>query len=326
MFTRVKKLVVVAFSLAVMLASSVGWGAPTVKEHTLPAFESFTMRPRISGDWVVASLNETDKACLSPTKGVVCYNLRTKETYTIYNGQAGWCDVRGNIATWNGMSGTVADFMKKNTQASAAGDPSNLIVVDLGTWNYYNPPLSTGPIFAPVVSGNHVAYQGKGNQIYFLDLRTGRQKKVSSGRNSTACPQICGDLVIWEERVNKCQIRGYSISRNEEFPITTVSGGQCISPKTDGITVVWYDAKNEIWAWDVATGKTTHVVHGFYPDIAGGIVVYMKGDCVVYGTDLRDGKEFRISAGDSKCGPSISMGRVIWQKDDIIHVAELSFK
>ena len=66
--------------------------------------------------------------------------------------------------------------------------PSNLIVFDTSTGLYYCPPLETGPAFAPVVSGNLVAYEGKNSQIYVIDMMSGVQRQVSLAGSKNANP------------------------------------------------------------------------------------------------------------------------------------------
>lgn len=318
--------ITIAVPLAVLLcilASTIAWSAPIMKESNLPGFKGSPIRPRISGDWVVWRQNEDDKACLSKGKGIICYNLVTKEAYTVYEGQSSLCNAGDGMATWTGIKGKLSDFCRGKTDYS--DEPSNLIVLELGTWKYYNPPLEAGPAIGPAISGKYVAYLGQGG-IYLLDLSTGQQKRISVGENKPSVPEMSGDIVVWDQCAGKREIHGYSISQEQEFPIASDPENDLISPDTDGITVVWYDKKHHIWAYDIGTAKKKRLADGFYSAVDDGIVAYMKNDLWVYGMDLRDGEEFRISSGPSDSGPEINAGRVIWFKGNKITVTELSSK
>lgn len=316
-------LLVVMFFILCMLASAISWSAPTIKEFTLPVFKGFPMRPMISGDWVVTSLNETDKACLSPTKGIICYNLATKETYTLYRGQASLPTVRDGIAVWSGIKGKLADFVKGRTDFS--DEKSNLIIMELGTWKSSSPRLEAGPTMGASVSDNRLVYVGQDKQVYLLDLITGKQKKIPLSGSKITWPNLYGDILIWTNIARKREIHGYNISSEEEFLIaSSPDDDQCFGG-SDGRTIVWTDQKNKVWARDTVTGETSKVADGEAADISDGIVVYCR-QRVNYGVDLRDGKEFRIGSDITDCAPTISGRRVLWMRGDKIHVAELDFK
>lgn len=309
--------------LICILAGTAALSAPTTKEITLPGFKGSPIRPRISGDWVVWRQNETDKGCLSTAKGVVCYNLTTKETYTLYEGQSSLCNAGDGVAVWTGIKGKLADFVKGRTDYS--DEQSNLIIVNLRTWQYYSPTLETGPAMGGAICGNYLVYMGQGGRNYLLDLSTGRQKRISAGENKVSGPQIYGDLVMWREYVNKVEIHGYSISRNQEFVVASVPGDELCIGGTDGKTIVWTDRKNQVWAYDIDTGDSGKVADGEAAEISDGIVAYCRAR-VVYGIDLSEGKEFRISSGTTDCAPAISRGRVMWTKGNKIIGAQLSSK
>ena len=308
--------------LGIILASTWGWCIPTVtKEFTLPNFEGSPFRPRICGDWVVDVQNVDDKACASTSIGIIVYNIPTGKAYMVFEGAAGWCSMGSTLAAWTGKSvAKIEGFCNLKGDRSGSDNPSNLILIDVTTWRYYTPPLSTGPAFAPVVWSNYVAYEGKNGQIYLIDMYTGQQKQISQADKNNG-PQIGQDLVVWQEFTDKQQIRGYRISTGEFIKITDDSGEEHRSPYTDGKTVVWWD--KGVTAYDVATRQRTKISDtGYYPDVDNGIVVYMKSSAV-YAYDLVEQKEFRISKGNSNCGPSIDGNRVIWTWKNDIYCAEL---
>lgn len=315
------------FMLALILIicispSSVVFAAPTIKEYTLPAFKGFPMRPMISGDWVVTSLNETDKACLSPTKGIICYNLATKETYTLYRGQTSLPSVRDGMAVWCGIKGKLADFVKGQTDFS--DEKSNLIIMELGTWKSSTPRLEAGPTMGGSVSDNRLVYVGQDKQVYLLDLITGKQKKTPLSGSKITWPNLYGDILIWTNIAKKHEIHGYNITSEKDFLIASSADDDEYFGGCDGRTVVWTDQKNKVWAQDIVTGETRKIADGEAAVISDGVVAYCRAR-VAYAMDLRDGKEFRVSSGIIDCAPSISMGRVAWMKSDKIYIAELSF-
>lgn len=298
--------------------SAACWSAPkVVKEITLPSVQGFPFRPRISGDWVVDVRTNEDKACASTPIGVTIQNVMTGKSYTVYKGLAGWPGMGGNLAAWTGKNEHIKGFCTLKGDRSGSVTASNLMLVDVTTWNYYLPPLVNGPAFAPVVWDRFCAYEGKGSKVWLLDLQSGNEQPVSNSTNQQRGPQIGNGLVVWEEYTNKRQIHGYKISTGEELTITDDAGAEHCSPYTDGKTVVWWGNSGGVWAYDVATGKKTQVSKsGFYADVDNGIVVYLKSmgkeGSAAFGYDLGTGEEFRISSGEASCGPSISDNRVIW--------------
>jgi len=320
--------VVAAVCCVVVLASATCWPAPkVVREIELPGFPGAPFRPRIAGDWVVAIQNVDDKACASTAKGVIAYNIATGQTYTVFNENAGWPDIAGNLAVWTGKSFNIKGFCTLKGDRSGSSVPSNLILVDVTNWRYYTPPLATGPAFAPVAWGNYIAYEGKNKQVYVIEMNTGVQTQVSRGDGKHGNPAIGPDLVVWEEYTDKRQIRGFRISNGEQLTITDDPGAEHCGPRTDGATVVWWGNSEGVSAYSVATGVRTQITKsGFYADVDNGIAVYLKsvtGVTAVYGCDLTTGEEFRISSGKADAGPSIDNGRVIWCNDGKIYCAVL---
>ena len=318
--------ITIAVPLAVLLcilAATAGLCAPKIREYTLPEFKGFPMRPMISGEWVVVSLNETDKACLSPTKGIICYDLKTNETYTIYKGQTSLPTVRDGIAVWSGIKGTLADFVQGRTDFS--DERSNLIVMELGTWKSSTPRLEAGPTMGGSVSDNRLVYIGQDKQVYLLDLITGKQKKIPLSGNKITWPNLYGDFLIWTNIAKKREIHCFNISSEEDFLIASSPDDDQHFGGSDGRTIVWTDSKNQVWAYDTGNRTTTKVANGEAADISNGVVAYCRAR-VAYAMDLRDGKEFRVSSGTIDCAPTISMNNVTWMKGDKIYVAELTFK
>lgn len=325
-----KSLIRVALLVCCLLAlsSAVGWAvASASKEFTLPVYAGYPFRARISGNYVAVLQTVDDKACSSTPLGIIVHNVVTGEAYTAFSGKAGWPAIDGNLVAWAGPTDTIKAARNLKDKQLVCYTGGSLVLMDMRNGQYYVPPLKTGPALTPVVWGDYVAYQGKGQNVYCIDMNTGIQTQVTKSSSRHDQPGIGPDLIVWSEYVNKRQVRAYRISTGEEIAITNDAGAEHCSPVTDGKTVVWWGNTEGVSVYDMATRVRKNISRtGFYPDVDSGIVVYLKDigkDSAVFGYDLARGQEFRISTGFADSGPSIDSNRVVWGLGNKIYCALL---
>ncbi len=304
--------------------------ATVLKEYKLPFPEGRILRPRISGDWVVAIYN-TDQKNPNATAQVVICNVVTKKVYTLWPEGSYQPDVNGNYVTWTGKTSAQQTLRTLNGEPNQQM-PSNLLVCDLTTGVYYSPPLASFTTAFPVIQDHWVAYVN-GGHVYLADMRTGRSQRICnpSKGNMNAGISIGGDYVTWTTVCDRGRIHVYQISRQRLAPIGEDTGMECSNSATDGKTVVWYGAGEPggIYSYDIATEQYRgRIAEGTsYLDIDDGLLVYLKPQgkvCYVYGMLTTPGaQEFKISKDISDQGPSVSGNRVIWVKSNVVYCAEL---
>jgi hypothetical protein len=98
------------------------------------------------------------------------------------------------------------------------------------------------------------------------------------------------------------QIKLYAINLNsgQMQQIGTSDPGVAIM-HTSAQYAVWNRGVRDVFAYDLQTGKETHIALGAYPDVSGSIVVWVdwrnveQGDSAnIYGYDLKLGQEFPV--------------------------------
>ncbi|MDO8589328.1 MAG: hypothetical protein Q7T82_20080 [Armatimonadota bacterium] len=325
----------------IVLPAVAGYSAITVKrEFTLPTFQGYPYRPRVTGDWVIANQN-SEKNNNSACQAVNVYNLVTGEATCALEGKAFWPEAGGNCAVWTvDPPSNIGAFLAQSGNVTPDCGKSNLVILDLAASRYYTPALRTRSAYQYDVWGDYVVWTGRGGDapVCFANVKTGKQQtQITQGRMQRYQPTICGNLIIWLEDDDASnqqpnsvplQLRAYDIATGRHINIPQDANVRHNSPCTDGKTIVWWQSKpNVVMGYDVKTGKTSKIADGYFPDIDNGVVVYMKHDSKVYGKDLKSGQEFLISKGISNQGPSFCGKWVVWTAsslDNKIHCAELS--
>lgn len=311
--------------LVVLISCVECFAEPTVKmEYALPTIEGAFMRPRISGDWVVALQQDEQR---KNTLGVLVINLTNNQIYTAYVGKAMWPSISGTLAIWPGAPDNV-DSLKG--MKGKDGKLTSLIMLDLSTWRYFAPPLSTRTTNYTTVCGTSIALEC-GSRIYLMDAVSGIHKRISKDESRYSAPEINGDYVVWRDTVSdsESQVIGYQISTGRLFNVTEDADVINCGGITDGKHIAWWSNKNGVGVYDCVTRNTINIPKGFFPDVENGIVVYLKkanGQNHVFGTEIATGKEFQISKGNADQGPSIDKGRVIWCNGGVIYCAVLDLK
>ena len=341
-----RALTLIILAILIALPAVAGFSAITVKrEFTLPAFEGYPFRPRVTGDWVVAN-QDSDKNNNSTCKAVNVYNLVTGDASCAFEGKANWPEAGGNCAVWTvEPPSAIKSFLAENGDYNPDAGKSNLMILDLTTSKYYAPHLPTGSAYQYDVWGDLVVWTARGGngQVCYGNVRTGKQlAQITPGRMARYQPTICGNLIVWLEgdsvgpngssNSTPLQLRAYDRTTRKHINIPQDANARHNSPCTDGKTIVWWQSKpNVVMGYDLKTAKVFKIADGYFPDIDNGIVVYMKDVArqggVVFGKNLSGGEEFRISKGISNQGPSISGKWVVWTAsslDNLIHCAELT--
>jgi len=324
---RTKWFTILAVLLATPCLSKV-----SVREYALPAVQGVPFRPIVCGDWALALLN-TNPNNISSTIGVIAYDLRTKQVFTLHKGKADYPAITGSVAMWSGKIDDVPNL--SGTVGKRGTWPSCLILYDLATTRYWAPVLKTNSAFVIAASGKYVAYE-LGCRINLYDIDTGAQMRISDDQARHRNPDIGGDLVVWQEydsAFKSSRIRGYRISTGEEL-LFTESFAPIGAPNTDGEYVAWWDNAAGSSIYDTKTSRVRVIKSAVLADVSGGFAVYVKSVCactpeqkaskrMLYGMDLKTGGEFQISKGEPDRHVRIEGSRVVWVEGSVLHYADL---
>ena len=207
------------------------------------------------------------------------------------------------------------------------------------------------------ISGTRVVYAGFGNghyvhgnwvpanwDIYCYDLKTGKERRLTTSEANQTHPAISGTKVVWQDDRNagydiydhwtdNYDIYCYDLTTGKEKRLTASAQDQT-NPAISGTTVVWEDGRGvyrwDIHSYDLATGKEITVTPNWWwqgdPDISGTTVVwdddrnYVDPEpdddwwmCDIYSYDLATGEESRLTTSTTARYPAISGTRVVYQ-------------
>lgn len=202
---------------------------------------------------------------------------------------------------------------------------------------------STGTMHRwPVVSGDNVVWWEQHyntEDILGRNLSTGATFTVCAHSGLQRCPDISGDIVVWEDYrdapatsndpLSYGDIYGYNLATKTEFPICTAPGNQ-YQPAIWGDWVVWTDAGADwsacrIEGKNIRTGETFTVAstgghRQDYPRVADGIVVFQvyssSSDMDVYAYDLTSHRTYPVAATSAyESSGDVGGGVVAWLGD-----------
>lgn len=306
----------------------------TVREYALPGVGAKVIQPVVQGDWAVALL-ATDLSRPNSTLGVIAYDLKAKQVYTLCQGKADSPAITGTTVMWSGKVNDIPSLA--GTTGNQDYWPNSLILYDLTTGQYQVPRLKSNQASSPAASGNYVAYNL--NTIYLYNLTTKEQLRISDDKPGHGDPDIAGDLVVWlQQGVDNGtgRVRGYRISTGEKIIFTdNLKHSLNCWPRTDGQYIVWLENDRDTYVYDTKTGKVRIIASDVWPDVSNGIVVYtryvgvkMEGKArrrAIFGMDLKTGEEFQISQEVKDTGPRfrIEGNRVVWVEGSVLHYADL---
>ncbi len=324
------------FILLAVLVATPCWSKVTVREHVMPTTEGQPFTPAACGDWVVACLNSNPNN-MNSTIGVIAYDLRAKQVYTLYEGKASCPAITGPLTMWSGNVDNVHSLRGSKTPTTIN---SHLITYDLASGRYRAPKLATAYANNVTASGDYISYEMR-CRIYLYNIRTGDRKRISDDRRVHRYPDVSGDLVVWLEydsELKESRVRGYRISTGEQYYFSQDYESSNSRPKTDGDYVVWHSNKVGGQFYEVRTGKVRTIKFALYPDVSNGLAVFEKSATarteshhasrrILYGVDLKaSGEEFRISKNEGIRQSCIGDNRAVWVEGNTLHYADLTRK
>jgi len=318
--------------LTVILAIPCWSKGVRVQEYALPAVQAIPYSSAVCGDWAVSELNSNPNNMYS-TIGIIGYDLRAKQVFTIHRGKSNFPAITGNIAMWTGKIDDVESLRGTSKRGSQG---NSLILYDLVSGRYWAPVLSTGSASLASAFGDLIVYES-GCRVYMYNIKTGAQQRISPDVARNKYPDISGDLVVWleyESGFKKSKVRGYRLSTGQEYYFSQTFEANS-RPHTDGEWVAWYTTDIGGIFYEVKTGKIKIIKWAQSPDVSNGLAVYVKSTCActatkkaskreVFGTDLRGSGEFRVSKGEIDRFPRIEYNRVFWIKGNTAYFADLT--
>ena len=190
----------------------------------------------------------------------------------------------------------------------------------------------------PTISGTKVVWSDnriEGFAIYWKDISTGSGGKVSIEGYDQVRPDICGNIVVWEDSREGSYISWTpviywkNIVSGDGGRVSTYKGSNLLQlhPAVSGTKVVWQDYRennNPVIYWkDIYTGAGGRVssyngpnLDQEWPAISGTKVVWndwREGHSVIYWKDISTGTGGRVSSyyGSAQVDPAIFGNKVV---------------
>jgi TolB protein len=180
--------------------------------------------------------------------------------------------------------------------------------------------------------------QGGQSALWAYDFTRKKETTVPGSAGVGDQYALGGSLVAWIVTTNGASvIRGYDLGTDSSFTVPLPAGVAARDLAISGTTIVWSDNRNatsvtrddnnDIYGYDIATGKDFPICQApgmqVKPAIDGDLVAWLDARPLadgsaatanaVYGYLLTLGKEFAISTGQSVDGSvSVTGDRVIW--------------
>lgn len=217
-------------------------------------------------------------------------------------------DISGDIITW-------AEVNPKNIKNGEARDSekedSNILIYNYKTNEKKQITKDTWAQSKPKIWNNYLIWQDNRDDktkeypgkwsLYFYDLDTGVEKKITSTLAPYATYNICDDKIVWEDERN---FKGSNIIR----------GGENVP-----------ENNKDIYMYDIKTGKERAIATGPYmeskPDVYGEFIVWedrnsntLEADIVLY--DLKSNERFYLTKDKFDQGtPRIYGDYVVWMDE-----------
>ena len=132
------------------------------------------------------------------------------------------------------------------------------------------------PLFRPEIEGDRIVYADRRNDpndalpkadIYLYNLNTGSETRLTSEANASikGQPSLRGDMVVWSECRDGCQVHAYYLSNATELQLTTGDGLKSL-PKVSPRAIAWLDDRTsvgpglpDLFYLDLKTGREVQV-------------------------------------------------------------------
>ena len=270
------------------------------------------------------------------------HSFATQDKYQIaFNVE--YQDWQGSVQRTDGATVAWIDADRRALHASSLADNS---VIDLIT--------APGSKRETAIWGNTIAWtDGRvsrpdrplNNDIYMLDLSTGKETPVSNHEFDQSHPATNGKVIVWQDSRNaganqfNTDIYGYDLATNREFSVARTANSE-LTPSISGNSVVWVSLDTRgnasIMHYDLQARRSFTIARAggpveldsfvglSSPAVWGSIVVWIRNEYPqgpgyplrsgVYGYDLTSGQQFTIVDDDKaiRLSPSVSGNRVVW--------------
>jgi hypothetical protein len=245
--------------------------------------------PSVSGNRVV--FNE---------KGIILMNISTGSLVQLTNLDDAFLPVSDLRFNQNpSIDGDRVVWTEHEGLAHSGVDGGKIIILNLTTGErQYLPTGSPGNQSTPVISGDFILWKDYRHggpddpAIYFFDLRTGEEERLSVENPVQGNSYISGGEIVWTEKIQGIHtIVHYSISSRTRTIIGQGSIHQGHFPPISDGRVVWLQSRNPldireernaIMVMDLHTGEKSQISsfqRGLsHPVISGEQIIYTRGE------------------------------------------------
>lgn len=195
------------------------------------------------------------------------------------------------------------------------------------TWNIVRLTQNTGGDARPRIAGDIVAWSVNGT-VSVHDLGSGDTRVLEAPRVllETAL-RVAGDRVVWVAGtdVDSMSVYAYEVGIDQAPVRISGTGDVALFAETDGRWVVWAQGDpGDIVLYDAVAKKTLRVtddmVRDARPHVAGGLVVWEKGDeetAEIYAHDIATERTWRLTENSRPdSSPYTDGSRVVWLTHD----------
>jgi TolB protein len=212
-----------------------GYNLKTSTKFPVCIEKGHQVAPRVSGDLVLWLDGRSEKMANSG------YNLETGKEFTVVipeHPPRQPFELSGKVMVWSYQGGVYGDIYGYNLESGtefpiATGGYRDFASIggDTVVWLDSRPTLS---LWEEPSKGDLVAY----------NLTTGEEYRPPRTFAYIFDPVVSGELVVWsDDRNDDCDIYGFDLAAEVEFPVC-VSEGRQTNPAVDGNIVVWVDGRN----------------------------------------------------------------------------------
>jgi beta propeller repeat protein len=194
---------------------------------------------------------------------------------------------------------------------------------------------SAGLHWRPRIWGDRIVWMDSRNgswDIYWYDLKTSTEHRLTSGTSTEAWPEIYGDRVVWQDwRNGNWDVYMYDFVTHLETRVTTNPFDQ-VSPRISGNRIVYSDTRtgaSEIFWYDIAARAEYQLTSAdgtnkYEPDVNGTRAAWTIDKTTEYDVGFasyfdKNGAVMWFiwaPAGTNQTRPRVAAnGAVVWQDD-----------
>ena len=213
-----------------------------------------------------------------------------------------------------------------DARAVAASLPVSAAQASAPAWNIVRLAENTGGVASPRIAGDIVAWIGK-DTVSVRDLASGDTRLLEAPGVLLESLRVAGHLVIWVAGTGPDTMSVYAYEVGVDQAPVRISGVEDVAvlAETDGRWVVWAEGDpGDVVLYDAVTKTRRRVtddsVRDARPQVAGGLVVWEKGDedtAEIHAYDIATERTWRLT--DNACpdsSPFTDGARAVWLTHD----------